>query len=81
VVDHLGDLERDRVADDLFGDPAEDRASAPELAVGVDDERIIGEGPNDRVFVLRIDGCDMLGDDSAPMMALLVATTRRSRSH
>jgi hypothetical protein len=43
---------------------AADRVGAPELAVGVVDERIIGEGRNDRVFVLRIDGCDVLGDDS-----------------
>jgi len=32
--------------------------------VGVVDERVIGEARNDRVFVLRVDRRDVLGDDS-----------------
>jgi hypothetical protein len=35
VLDHLGDFQRDLVADDLFGDPATDRAGAPKLAVRI----------------------------------------------
>jgi hypothetical protein len=32
--------------------------------VDVVDERVVGERRNDRVFVMRIDGGDVLGDDS-----------------
>ena len=67
MVDDLGDLKRDLVADDLVGDPAADRVGAPELAVGVVDQRIIGEGRDDRVFVERVDGGDVLGDDSVKL--------------
>ena len=72
MVEHLGDLKRDLVADDLFGDPAADRVGAPELAVGVVDERIIGEGRDDRVLVVRIDGRDVLSDDSVKLAVVVL---------
>lgn len=64
MLDQFDRLDRDAVADDLLGDPAADRVGAPELAVDVVDERVVGERRNDRVFVVRIDRVDVLGDDS-----------------
>ena len=58
---------RDLVADHLLGDPAPDRVGAPELAMGVVDERVVGERGDDRVLVERVDGRDVLGDDAVKM--------------
>ena len=64
MLDQFDRLDRDAVADDLLGDPAADRVGAPELAVDVVDERVVGERRNDRVFVVRIDRVDVRVDDS-----------------
>ena len=63
VVDDLGDVERDVVADDLLRDPGTDGVGAPELAVVVVDECVVGERRDDRVGVEGVDGGDVIGDE------------------
>src|ERR1700746_2692107 len=63
VLDDLGDVDGDVVAGHLLRYPSANGLGAPELAPGVVDQGVTGEGGHDGVGVAGVDGGDVLGDD------------------
>src|SRR5579859_316818 len=65
VVDDVGYLDGHPVADDLAGNPAANRRTAPEFPVRVVNQGILGEGGHDGVLVEGVEGGHILGQHGA----------------